>query len=261
MKAGLIDNFKHLSQFYDLKDFNSSIEQWLAEYKSSFTKSELIAFKRLVRFSAKIPGVSNAKIGTILKATHDKSNGNGISRSTFKRMLIKAKKLGILIVYETERKNGSQSNNIFVFNRFELPKVETIEPPSETNNLFETSNTSNNKRTDDLDHTFTSDSVPGQFTSLVKYFFNDSKSIELFYSRCRIAAYKANYDEDKGKVLDVAINSFKQTVSKLKKGVVRDKFGYFYKICERKFEDLYFSELTEMNLNQTLLSCDHWLML
>src|SRR5437868_12745838 len=42
---------------------------------------------------------------------------NGIFRSTFKRMIIKAKEFGILTIYEMERKNGSQTANLYIFNR------------------------------------------------------------------------------------------------------------------------------------------------
>ncbi|MGG3448500.1 hypothetical protein [Domibacillus aminovorans] len=94
MKSGHINNFKHLSKFSSLKNFNSNIEQWMIDIKSTFTKSELIALKRLLRFSAKIPGICNAKIQTIISATHEKNEMGGISRSTFERML---RKVNILI--------------------------------------------------------------------------------------------------------------------------------------------------------------------
>jgi hypothetical protein len=117
MKQGNIESFKQLSQFNDLKDFNNNIEQWMIDLKSKFTKSELIALKRLVRFSAKVFGVCNAKIGTIVSATHE-NNNVGISRSTFKRMVSKAKEFGLLVVTEMERRNGSQTSNLYVFNRY-----------------------------------------------------------------------------------------------------------------------------------------------
>ena len=89
----------------------------LLECKREFTKGELVGLKRLVRFSAKIPGVCNDKIDTILKAIHEEYKNNGISRSTFKRRIQKAIGIGIITVYETERKNGSQSSNLYIFNR------------------------------------------------------------------------------------------------------------------------------------------------
>ena len=117
MRSGNIENFKHLSQFRDLIDFNNNIEQWMTDLKTKFTKSELIALKRLIRFSAKVAGVCNAKIQTLVSACHEK--GQEISRSTYERMLRKAKKFGLLIVYNTTKENGKQSHNVYVFQRYQ----------------------------------------------------------------------------------------------------------------------------------------------
>src|SRR3954449_2027831 len=111
LKSGKIEEFGQFSQFSNLQEFNHHIEMWLLEYKHEFSKGELVGLKRLVRFAAKIPGVCNAKIGTLLKSIHDQYHDNGISRSTFKRMIFKARGFGIITVFETERKNGSQSSN------------------------------------------------------------------------------------------------------------------------------------------------------
>ncbi|WP_409276151.1 hypothetical protein V1499_11190 [Neobacillus sp. SCS-31] len=124
LRTGKIETFAHYSNFSNLKEFNSHFEQWLLLHKEDFTKSELIGLKRLVRFCAKVPGVSNAKIATVLKAINEDLGENGISRTTFKRMTQKAMKIGILSIHETERKNGSQTSNLYFFNRFP-----TIEPP------------------------------------------------------------------------------------------------------------------------------------
>ena len=103
LKSGRIEGFEGYSQFNSVKEFNTHVEMWLAVKKQEFSKGELVGLKRLVRFSVKVPGVSNAKIGTLLKAINEDYQGNGISRSTFKRMIIKAKELGILTIHETER--------------------------------------------------------------------------------------------------------------------------------------------------------------
>ena len=58
------------------------------------------------------------KSSTILNMIHAEYHDHGISRDTFKRMLGKAKRLGILTIYETERENGSQDSNLYIFNRF-----------------------------------------------------------------------------------------------------------------------------------------------
>ncbi|MED3549350.1 hypothetical protein [Cytobacillus praedii] len=141
LKSGNMEQFKSFSQFKNLQAFNAHIEMWLAVHKDKITKGELVGLKRLIRFAAKVPGVCNAKIGTVLKAIHEEYGGNGISRSTFKRMVAKVSAIGILTVYETERKNGSQSSNLYVFNRFpssEPPKEERMNSLNKTSNLSKT---------------------------------------------------------------------------------------------------------------------------
>lgn len=149
IQSGKIEQFETYSQFTSLKDFNTHFELWLTEKKQAFSKGELIGLKRLARFSAKIPGVANAKIGTILKAINEEYHNNGISRSTFKRMVQKAIQQGILTVYETERKNGSQSSNLYIFNRFpsiEPPEAEKMNHPRETIDLSKTNHQKITKR-------------------------------------------------------------------------------------------------------------------
>lgn len=254
MQSGNIGNFKKLSQFKDIKDFNNHIEQWMIEFKNQFTKSELIALKRLIRFSAKIAGVCNAKIGTVVSATHE-NNSVGISRSTFKRMIVKAKDLGLLTTIETVRKNGSKSSNVYVFNRFcgqaEPSKVENMNPP-QTINLFKTTNQNkvirntevNNATvheiTEKLDGSFTSESVPTQFTDLVKCFFNNARQIEEYWKLVTISAKKNKVSYD---LLDTAIQSFKALIRKVKWSNVTNTYGYFYGVLNKKFKALYLKDL------------------
>jgi hypothetical protein len=168
----------------------------LLEHKADFSKGELMGLKRLVRYAAKIPGICHAKIGTVLKAIHDEYNENGISRSTFKRMILKAKEFGILTIYETERKNGSQSSNLYVFNRIpsnEPPQQEIMNHPYETSNLFKTKKQEITKRKEEpseLDHTYVSDRIPQPFVQLVKCFFHEAKTIEEYWRMTQIAAYR-----------------------------------------------------------------------
>ncbi|MCQ6280022.1 hypothetical protein [Bacillus sp. EB600] len=252
LKAGKIDEFEEFSQFKQLKEFNRHMEMWLLEYRDAFSKGELVAFKRLVRFSAKIPGVCNAKIGTMLKAIHDEYNGNGISRSTFKRMILKAKELVMISVYETGRKNGSQTANLYVFNRFpknEPPKKEEMDHPKETSNLSETKHQETKERKEEpfhLDHTFTSDRVPKPFVQLVKFFFPDAKTIEEYWKMTEIAAYKNVCEENKEKALEVGILAFKQLITKMKSTNIKNPIAYFYGILERKFDELFHEELYQM---------------
>jgi len=249
MQTGNIEKFKTLSQFKDIRDFNNNMEQWMLDIKSKFTKSELVALKRLIRFSAKVTGVCNAKIATIVSATHNK-DGVGISRSTFKRMIIKAKELGLLIVEETVRKNGSKSSNVYVFNRF-YGQAEPSEPKQlnqpQTNNLFETNNQNKEIRTEKsyveykevLDASFVSEKVPVQFTNFVKCFFNNAKHIEEYWKLVYISARRNKVTEY---ITETGINAFKILVRKIKFNKVLNTYGFFYGIINKKFKALYWKE-------------------
>lgn len=249
MQAGNIVNFAHLSQFRDLKDFNNNVEQWMVDIKEEFTKSELIALKRLIRFSAKVPGVCNAKIQTIVAATHDGTIG--ISRSTFERMLRKAKALGFIEVHNTS-KRGYQAHNVYVFIPFpisekatnftkEVARNENIDVPNKTVNPSESINLLINKRIDDtLDHTYVSNRVPKRFTALVKCFFDDAKIIEEYYRMYRISThYLTGYNSDD--LLDIGLDSFKQMIRALKRNKVRkNPYAYYYGVLQRKLDELYY---------------------
>jgi N-acetylglutamate synthase-like GNAT family acetyltransferase len=241
LKSGRIEGFEGYSQFESVKEFNTHVEMWLAVKKQEFSKGELVGLKRLVRFSAKVPGVSNAKIGTLLKAINEEYQGNGISRSTFKRMILKAKELGILTIYETERKNGSQSSNLYSFNRFpqsEPPESKKLNQPKETNNLLKTNIQKINKRNEapiELDHTFVSDKVPQAFVQTVKYFFSDAKTIEEYWHMVQIAAFGFECKQQTEDVLEIAIQSFKQLIRKLKSTKqVAKPIAFFYGILTNK---------------------------
>lgn len=118
-----VTSFKSLSKFTSLKDFNDNIEMWLADHKSKFTPTELIAFKRLARHAVKVPGLANASLKKLVMASQQKDdNGTGIggvSRSTMQRAIKKAVQLGIVIIKDTIRQNKSQSTNLYIFQRYQ----------------------------------------------------------------------------------------------------------------------------------------------
>lgn len=248
LKSVNIVGFEHFSQFTSLKEFNMNMEMWLLEHKQEFTKGELVGLKRLVRFAVKFPGVCNAKIGTILISINEDYHDNGISRSTFKRMTQKALVLGILTIHETERKNGSQSSNLYVFNRFpanEPPKPEELNYLNKTIIPSKTINQKIEERTEaplELNHNFVSDRVPQEFVQLVKYFYPEAKTIEEYWKMAKIAAYR-NVCEEKPEVLAIALHSFKQLINKVKTAKVRNPFAYFYGIADSKFHRLFYDDV------------------
>lgn len=118
IRLGKIDQLGQFTKFDSLAEFQHHMQLWLGQHKQNFSKCELVGLKWLVRFSTNIPGVCNESIGIMLKAMQKEQYDHSISRTTFKRMIKKASKLGIITVYETEKENGSQSANLYVFNRF-----------------------------------------------------------------------------------------------------------------------------------------------
>lgn len=248
--AGNIRNFKLFSQFNDIEDFNNNIEAFLAEHKKDFTKSELIAFKRLVRYSAKVKGVANAKIGTLLKTINKKTNGFGISRSTFERMLRKAKKFGILQVLNTKKATGKgKGHNVYVFNcwlktKIDVFKIENLtylkngeildgkqsqEPFSKGKLVsLETNNIKNNNNVDvtKLDYRFVSSSVPEAFVEAVRPFFDRAVEIEKFWNRFVIAVRKWTEYKASDLVDNIAIKAFRQLVRKHNK--VKNYYAFYF---------------------------------
>ncbi|MEH7384818.1 hypothetical protein V7147_05285 [Bacillus sp. JJ1521] len=253
LKSGAIDQFEGYSNFSNLQDFNSHMEMWMLQYKDDFSKGELVGLKRLVRYSAKVPGVCNAKIGTMLKSIHEEYNGNGVSRSTFKRMIQKAVALGIFSVFETERKNGSQSSNLYVFNRYpemisthhEPPKKEILNHHNETSNPFNTKQKIKERKDAPLDSTFTSDRVPVSFVEAVKPFFPEARIIEEYWKMATIAASKNNRDVECVDMIELSTKAFKQMIIKLKSNIVYNPFAYFYGVLTRKLEELNYQDLEE----------------
>ena len=255
LKSGNIEGFEQYSQFKNLEEFNHHMEMWLLDHKKDFTKGELIGLKRLVRFSAKIPGVCNAKIGTILKAINQPCKDNILSRSTFKRMILKGKKIGIFTVFETERSNGSQSSNLYVFNRFpacEPHKQESMSRPKETINLIKTEKDQKiNKRKEEpskLDYTYVSNRVPQPFVEIVKCFFPDAKVIEEYWHMAQIIAYGYELGHEIELIVNLAIQSFRQLIRKLKfTNAIKNPIAYFYGILKEKFFQYYEEGLYEMH--------------
>ena len=257
IQSGKIEQFESYSEFKTLKEFNTHFEMWLEEKKQEFSKGELVGLKWLARFSAKVPGVVNAKIGMILKTIHEEYHNNGISRSTFKRMVQKAVYLGILTVYETKRKNGSQSSNLYVFNRFptnEPPKAKKMTHSKETSNPSKTNNQKISKRhqePSELNHMFVSDRVPQPFVQLVKYFFPDAKTSEDMWHTVKVVSYRNNSEKHTDRLLEITIHSFQQLIRKIKfTHTVKQPVAYFYGILNNQFEKAYYMDLYEKGVTR-----------
>ncbi|WP_209121172.1 hypothetical protein [Alkalihalobacillus sp. BA299] len=257
MKSGRIEQYKQYSQFSNLEEFNVSNKKALEIHGHHFTKGERIAFDVLTRFSVKVLGVCNARICKLVQACQDTKGG--ISRSTFERMLRKAKSFGIISIIHTVRETGGYAHSVYIFNRFDtpnneklperknskkpqLPKPDEHKKQPETH-IVETKTLKDKdlrqeevKKIDQidmnkLDHSFVPDYVPTPFIKVVKPFFNRATEICGLWNRAQIAYRSAKFAKDTSidALLPTIVHAFKQTVFRYKQKRIKSSFmPYFY---------------------------------
>lgn len=263
------EKFKQYSNFTSLKSFNYNIEMTMADYKNqlNLTKSELVAFRALKRYCAKVAGVSWACVETIVKATG--LQGKPVSESTFHRMKRKIMKLGLIKVIKTRQTYGRYKNrqgaNIWVFQTYETVKefnsqttkdtltIDTEQPKSLVNqenkvqSLTAPNADKNIKTNNILIDTYKDNiipNVPNRFQELAKCYYSPKQILELW--KCvkhstqhynDFAGQYVDYDPSLDKV-ELAISSFKQMIINLKLGYTIKKsiFSYYYGIIQKKLD-------------------------
>jgi hypothetical protein len=107
VKVASNNDIQDFSQFNDYEEFKTNIEIWLFDHQQNFTRGELHGLNQLILLSSKVPGVCFETMSTIVCCPDTGLVEQAISRSTFKRMVWKCIRLGMLKVYETEDKNGA----------------------------------------------------------------------------------------------------------------------------------------------------------
>ncbi|WP_137790976.1 hypothetical protein [Bacillus sp. E(2018)] len=262
MRAGNIYQFKNMSKFQSVAEFNQHKDMFLQLHPDLFTRSEYIAFEVLSQYSVVVPGVANAKIATLVAACSKKQGG--ISRATFMRMLRKAKSTGFLKVHNTYRTSGGLAHNIFVFHPIDVPsetlmihrdtqeipsqsKVQSTKTMPESMNLLTnlenkdqnirqeknvsitTPPISNKPQLQDLDHTFVPSNVPTDFIQSVKPYYDRADEIYTFWHKAIIAYKKFNFRTPIEQLTSTIIEAFKTTVYLYKKRKIKTSFTqYFY---------------------------------
>ncbi len=245
MKSGHIDQFAHLSPFKTVTEFNASTARALDIFGHRFTKGERIAFDKLVQFSVKKPGICNARISKLVQAAHAQG---GISRSTFERMLRKARKYEIITIHRTFRDKGGYSHNVYIFQRFDEPNQRKLtERPSRTKqvapgtrSIFSTPEAIKLKKSlekkeirsltlDTLDASFVPSHIPTAFVKAVKPFFDCAEEICHLWDRATIAHRSIRWHTPIESVLPMIIQAFKETVFRYKQRKIKTSFTqYFY---------------------------------
>lgn len=259
LRAGNIYQFKSLSKFKSVAEFNKQKERFLQRNPDLFTQSEFIAFEVLTQFSVVVPGVSNAKIATLVSASSSKQGG--VSRATYVRMLRKAKTTGFLKVHKTYRASGGFAHNVFVFQSIDASSETQLtyhgdaEVPStgrdedtysvpETMNLFSNLQNKNlNIRQEknvsppltpadssfqNLDYTFVPDTVPQHFIHTVKPFFSQAIEIYNFWEKALIAYRQLDLYQPLEQMTALVINAFKTTVFQYKHRKIKTSFMQYY---------------------------------
>ncbi len=112
------NDIKGYSQFYDLEEFKINMEIWLIDSQHQFTQGEMYGLNQLIHLSSKFPGVCHEAMRSIVCCPDMGLGEHTISRSTFKRMIWKCIRFGILKVYETKDINGTQGGNLYIFNQY-----------------------------------------------------------------------------------------------------------------------------------------------
>jgi hypothetical protein len=259
LRAGNIYQFKNLSKFNSVAEFNKQKERFLQKHPDLFTQSEFIAFEVLTQFSVVVPGVANAKIGTLVSACSGKQGG--VSRATFVRMLRKAKTTDFLKVHKTYRASGGFAHNVFVFQPIDVPSEtqmtyrEDVEIPSsgknedtylapETKNLFsnlqnkdlnirqeqnvDSQQSPKHSPLQDLDYTFVPDTVPQPFIHTVKPFFDQAIEIYKFWEKALIAYRHLDVYQPLDQMTAIIISAFKTTVFQYKHRKIKTSFMQYY---------------------------------
>lgn len=246
MISGNIQNFSHLSEFSTVKQFNATIKFIITKFGQQFTKSEQLALEQLTQFSVKMVGVCNARICKLVQAAQQKKGG--ISRSTFERMLRKAKQLGFLSVHHTIRKKGGYSHSVYVFHRIDiaswdqLTEREQVEKPitlpvstpkkhPETSSLETNTKRKENRplELEQLDFTYVPSYVPILFTNTVKPFYRTATEICQLWDRARIAYRSQRFTEPIDHFLPLITKAFKETVYQYKRKRIKTSFlAYYY---------------------------------
>ncbi|WP_100374118.1 hypothetical protein [Bacillus sp. FJAT-45037] len=243
MRPGLIEQFTHLKRFSTLEEFNRAVKMHIQLHGDAFTRAERVAFDRLMRFSVKHLGLCNARIGVMVKATHDEKVG--ISRSTFMRMLKKAQTLGIITISHTIRKQGGYSHSVYVVLPFGTLQEEKLKQRQKLDNAAASSLSPQdfdpkaikhkaNKNHKDLSHTSSIPSdhpnIPSPFVQATRPFHSVAPNFcqRLWYSA--MSAYKQlNVRESIETYLKEIIQAFKITMQKYKTNQIeKSLFQYFY---------------------------------
>lgn len=247
MDKRIAEKLRDYQNFISPADMHQAVELHIRA--NDLNETELRVLRVLEFRSKAIPGASWLKVATICSVV-DKSD------ATVRRALRRLEQLSIIEKVSTLRvKTGGQGANLYIIReatgshdkandqasmtgrgeeekpcytgierQFATPKEDSAKMLKDK--IHSNKNVETADKTDRLDKSFTPGIVPDAFRDLVGCYFNDAEKIYHFYNRCVIASKAAGLDyvDD-----ELAIEAFKQTVFKYKRGAIRGSFdAYFY---------------------------------
>ncbi|WEG15179.1 hypothetical protein PQ478_11575 [Alkalihalophilus pseudofirmus] len=229
MQHTKIETYKQLSSFQTDDHFKKEVRQHLAFYTECFTPSERIAWNQLIRTSIPHRGVAVSTVCKMLAAAH--ASGNPVSRSTFERMLVKARKLGVITMHHTIRETGGYHHSIYIFQLF---TSSNISPKQRTSPIL-------HKKVNSATQKKVNSSVPQEFTKATAPFtdWEPNLSVKL-WSIAEASFKRMKFTDSIENHLPLIIQTFKQVIQQYKKQKIQSTiYSYFYgtllaKLAEEK---------------------------
>ncbi|MEC2072641.1 hypothetical protein [Alkalihalophilus marmarensis] len=221
--------YKQLSTFRTNDQFKKEVRQHLAFFTEFFTPSERIALNQLIRTSIPHRGVAVSTVCKMLAAAH--ASGSAVSRSTFERMLVKARKLGVITMHHTIRETGGYHHSIYIFQPF----TESEESPHPLTKPILL------KKVNPVSQKKVHPSVPQEFSKVTAPFteWEPNLSVKL-WSIAEASFKRMKFQVSIENHLPLIIQTFKQVMQQYKKQKIQSTiYSYFYgtllaKLAEEK---------------------------
>ncbi|WP_052144642.1 helix-turn-helix domain-containing protein [Halalkalibacter okhensis] len=249
------ETYRNLTTFSNITDLNHTVRSYKEQFADQLNKTQVAVLDLLHRFSAKYKGVSFLSKSNIAEKV-------GKSRRTIIRVCQALEVLGIIKQYETKRATDCQqtSNAVVIqpvktivpntdYRKSVTQEPEQIVTPEDNTSQKQKQNNKNNVEPTliELDSSYLGKDIPKPFIDAAKVFFPEAQSIHELWQKVRIAYKRTNIDTTLDQLTHDIVGVFKSSIFSLKRGAIRKDFkGYFFKACERTFDEVYSEELVEL---------------
>ncbi|MBH0229139.1 helix-turn-helix domain-containing protein [Halobacillus yeomjeoni] len=235
--------------FETVEQLDLHVRSFLRNYKWELSAGNIEILKFIWCHSVKYPGVSFAKVSTIMNAT-------GRSRSTIIRTINRLENLELIKRISTRKPNGKQGVNLLIIQpqkQLSIPTDDTLvdtadETPPKLEGFTSTRvsgaflqqetmkkqrrklqiHSMNVQQASSVDSSFLPSYIPDNFYTIAHPFMKLEEIVKAW--KCVTQAYqKVNLYSELESYMDVVLDTFKQTVFAYKSGYIKKTFhGYFY---------------------------------